>query len=252
LLLAVATGAAILAQLALVFRWPVPVWLPWVTIAATGACTVLSYAILSEMFPKSACGRANGALNLIHVTAAFAIQYAIGLVVQQWPAEDGHYPPEAYQAAFGLNLAVQAAAFLWFVRPERRTALQYLPEHPVHAFAASLGIAPSAALSYARARYAWSLRLARARAQRQAWRIAAFASLAVSMLLAASLGSNILGNSVAAHVIEGARPTAARGFAEGQAQPSRESEMFVRSAEVLAGVAGTQPLVRPDARAEPW
>ncbi|HZL95304.1 MAG TPA: hypothetical protein VFB99_16735, partial [Vicinamibacterales bacterium] len=33
--LAVATAAAILAQLALVLRWPVPVWLPWVTIAAT-------------------------------------------------------------------------------------------------------------------------------------------------------------------------------------------------------------------------
>ena len=125
--LAIATGAAILAQLALVFRWPVPVWLPWVTIAATGAGTVLSYAILSEMFPRSASGRANGALNLLHVTAAFAIQYAIGLVVQQWPAEDGHYPQEAYQTALGLNLVLQAAAFLWFIRPERKIALQQLP-----------------------------------------------------------------------------------------------------------------------------
>ena len=90
--LAVATGTALIAQLALVLRWPVPAWLPWIAIAAIGAGTVLSYAILSEMFPKSASGRANGALNLLHVTAAFAIQYAIGLVVQQWPAEAGHYP----------------------------------------------------------------------------------------------------------------------------------------------------------------
>jgi hypothetical protein len=109
--LAIATGTAILAQLALVFRGPVPVWLPWVTIAATGAGTVLSYAILSEMFPKSASGRANGALDLLHVTAAFAIQYGIGLVAQQWPAEAGHYPEEAYQAALGLNLVLQAGAF---------------------------------------------------------------------------------------------------------------------------------------------
>lgn len=43
-------------------------------IAATGAGTVLSCAILSEMFPKSASGRANGALSLLHVTATFAIQ----------------------------------------------------------------------------------------------------------------------------------------------------------------------------------
>jgi MFS family permease len=210
---AIATGAAMLAQLALVFRWPVPVWLPWITIAATGAATVLSYAILSEMFPKSTSGRANGALNLLHVTAAFAIQYAIGLVVQQWPAESGHYAPEAYQAALGLNLAVQAAAFLWFVRPERKPALQCLPEHPIHAFAASLAIAPSVALSYSRARHAWSLRLARARAQHQAWRTAAFASFAVSMLLAASLASKVLGRPVAAHVIEGTRPTEIRAFA---------------------------------------
>jgi MFS family permease len=210
--LAVATGAAILAQLALVLRWPVPIWLPWVTIAATGAGTVLSYAILSEMFPKSASGRANGALNLLHVTAAFAIQYAVGLVVQQSPAENGHNPPEAYQTALGLNLVLQAAAFLWFVRPERKSALGYLPAHPVHAFATSLGIAPSEALSYARARHAWSLRLARARAQQQAWRTAAFASFAVSMLLAASLTSNVLGRSIAAQVID-TRPTETRDFA---------------------------------------
>ena len=33
---------------------------------------MLSRAILSEMVPKSASGRANGASNLLHVTAAFA------------------------------------------------------------------------------------------------------------------------------------------------------------------------------------
>jgi MFS family permease len=231
--LAVATGAAILAQLALVLRWPVPVWLPWVTIAAAGAGTVLSYAILSEMFPKSASGRANGALNLLHVTAAFAIQYAVGLVVQQSPAENGHYPPEAYQAALGLNLVLQVAAFLWFIRPERKTALGYLPAHPIHAFAGGLGLAPVAALSYARARHAWSLRLARAYAQQRAWRSAAFASFAVSILLAASLTSNVLGRSVTAHVIESAHAADTQDFADRRAKPSRQPVMLVRSAEVL-------------------
>jgi MFS family permease len=231
--LAIVTGTAIAAQLALVFRWPVPVWLPWVTIAATGAGTVLSYAILSDMFPKSASGRANGALNLLHVTAAFAIQYAIGLVVQQWLAEAGRYPPEAYQTALGFNLALQAAAFLWFIRPERKTTLCHLPAHPIHALATSLGLAPAAALSYARARHAWSLQMARARAQQQAWRTAAFASCAVSALLASSLASTVLGSSVAARVIEGAHAAETRDFADGRAQPSRQSVMLVRSAEVL-------------------
>jgi MFS family permease len=231
--LAVATSAAILAQLALVLRWPVPVWLPWVTIAATGAGTVLSYAMLSEMFPKSASGRANGALNLLHVTAAFAIQYAVGLVVQQWPAENGQHPPEAYQTALGLNLVLQAAAFLWFIRPERKSPLGYLPAHPIHSFAGGLRLAPAAALSYARARHAWSLQLVRAYTQQRAWRLAAFASFAVSMLLAASLTSNVLGRSVTAHVIESARAAHTQDFEDRRAKPSRQPVMLVRSAGAL-------------------
>jgi MFS family permease len=230
----------------------VPVWLPWVTIAATGAGTVLSYAILSEMFPKTASGRANGALNLLHVTAAFAIQYAIGLVVQQWPAEEGHYPPEAYQAALGLNLVLQAAAFLWFIRPERKAALHHLPAHPIHDLATSLGLAPAAALSYARARHAWSLRLARARAQQEAWRTAAFASFAVSMLLAAALSSNILGTSVAAHVIEGARLAETRDFAEGHAQLAQTFVTIHRPAELLPASLALGPSYRLMQGGEPW
>ena len=228
-----ATGTALIAQLALVLRWPVPAWLPWIAIAAIGAGTVLSYAILSEMFPKSASGRANGALNLLHVTAAFAVQYAIGLVIQLWPAEAGHYPEEAYQTALGLNLALQAAAFLWFIRPERKTALQHLPAHPIHALASSLGLVPAAALSYARARHAWSLQLVRARAQQQAWRTTAFASFAVSALLASSLATTVLGSSVAGSVIEGAHAAETREFADASAQLSKRFEMLDRPPEVL-------------------
>jgi MFS family permease len=251
--LAVVTGTAILAQLALVLRWLVPVWLPWIAIAATGAGTVLSYAILSEMFPKSASGRANGALNMLHVTAACMIQYAIGLVVQQWPAEDGHYPPEAYQAALGLNLVLQAAAFLWFIHPQRKAALRHLPEHPIHAFATSLGLAPSTALSYARARHTWSLHIARADAQQRAWRAAAFASFAVLGLVASSLGSAVLGTSVAAHVIEGAVQSAqTRDFEDAGPERSYPSFMLDRPAEVVPASLALSPLVGPRPRREPW
>jgi MFS family permease len=250
--LAIATGVALLAQLALVLRWPLPTWLPWLLIAATGAGTVLSYAILSELFPRSASGRANGALNLLHVTAAFAIQYAIGLVVQQWPAEAGHHPEEAYQAALSLHLVLQAAAFLWFIRPERKTAFRHLPAHPIHAFAAGLRLAPATALSYARARHAWSLQMARARAQEKAWRSAAFASFAVLALLVSSLGSTILGTSVAAHVIEAAQPTATPDIAGAGPQRSKQSLMLDRPAEVLPASLVLSPLVRPDPRREPW
>jgi MFS family permease len=114
---AFAAGLALLAQLALVLRWPIPTWLPWIAIAGIGAGTVLSYAIVTELFPKSASGRANGALNLLHIGGAFAVQVGIGFIVELWPVEAGRHPPVAYQTALGINLALQVAAFLWFVRP---------------------------------------------------------------------------------------------------------------------------------------
>jgi hypothetical protein len=75
--------------------------------------------------------------------------------------------------------------------------------------------------------------LTRAYAQQRAWRSAAFASFAVSILLTASLTSNVLGRSVTAHVIESARAADTQDFADRHAKPSRRPVMLVRSAEVL-------------------
>jgi hypothetical protein len=72
-------------------------------------------------FPKELAGRANGALNLCHIAAAFVVQYATGVVLQYWTPEAGHYPEIAYRAAFSLNLAFQVAAWIWFVFPRVRT-----------------------------------------------------------------------------------------------------------------------------------
>jgi hypothetical protein len=62
-------------------------------------------------------GRANGVLNLFHIAAAFVVQYATGLVVQQWFPDAGHYPEVAYQTALALILVVQIAAWIWFMTP---------------------------------------------------------------------------------------------------------------------------------------
>jgi predicted MFS family arabinose efflux permease len=219
------------AQLALLLGLPVPSYVPFAVIAAAGAATVLSFAVLAQYFPKEVSGRANAALGVLNMGTAFGLQCLSGFIVALWPAEDGHYPAEAHQAALGLGLVLQAAAFAWFIRPERKTALGYLPAHPIHAFAGGLGLEPAAALSYARARHAWSMRLARARAQEKAWRSAAFASFAVLALLVSSLGSTILGTSVAAHMIEGAQLTEIREFAG--SERSTPSFILHRPAEVV-------------------
>ena len=111
----------IVAELALVLRIPLPSLLPWSIVSIAGAATVLSFAVIADYFPKEFAARANGALNLLHFGWAFTMQYGIGLVVEQWPSQDGHYPVAAYQAAFGLCLALQAAALLWFAIPWLRT-----------------------------------------------------------------------------------------------------------------------------------
>lgn len=106
----------IAAQLALILRLPLPPYVPWIVVAAVGAGTVLSYAILAEYFPTELASRANAALNLFHIGGAFVVQYMTGLVVQLWAPTDGHYPEIAYQTAFALNVGLQIAAGVWFAR----------------------------------------------------------------------------------------------------------------------------------------
>jgi hypothetical protein len=64
-------GLSMGAQAALLFGCRLPSYLLWSLIAAAGAATVLSFAILSEYFPREMSGRANAALNLLHVGIAF-------------------------------------------------------------------------------------------------------------------------------------------------------------------------------------
>jgi type IV secretory pathway TrbF-like protein len=116
--LAVVAVVFVTVQVGLVQRWPISSYLVWAIVAAVGAATVLSFAILNEYFPKEIAGQANGALNLIHLTGAFALQAGIGVVIEQWARHDGHYPLAAYQCALSLSVALQVAALAWYVRPE--------------------------------------------------------------------------------------------------------------------------------------
>jgi MFS family permease len=223
LFLAATLTLSMAAQLALVLGLPVSSYVLFSVIAAAAAATVLSFAVLAQYFPKEVSGRANAALGVLNMGTAFGLQCLSGFIVALWPADGGRYPAEAHQAALGLNVVLQAAAFVWFICPRRKAALHHLPAHPVHVFAARLGLAAPAALSYARARHVWSLQMARADAQQRAWRSAAFVSFAVLALLVASVHSTILGSSVSAHVIDGTPRAQTRDFADRHAHLHRRS-----------------------------
>ncbi|WP_027532604.1 MFS transporter [Bradyrhizobium sp. WSM3983] len=107
----------IAAQFALIFRVPLPSFLPWSVVAFVGAASVVSFGVIADYFPPELAGRANGALNVLHFGWAFLAQSATGLILEQWSPGASHKPILAYQVAFGLNVILQIAALAWFALP---------------------------------------------------------------------------------------------------------------------------------------
>lgn len=93
----------------------------WSTFSMTGQVAILAYPWLARYFGTRLSGRATTAMNLMMFLAAFAVQYAIGAIIDTYPApEPGRYEPAAYRLAFGAVLAVQLAALLWYLANAER------------------------------------------------------------------------------------------------------------------------------------
>jgi type IV secretory pathway TrbF-like protein/sugar phosphate permease len=185
-LLVCAALFSIAAQFALILRWPLPLSLLWSTVAGMGAGTVLSFAALAEEFPAESIGRANGALNVLHLGGAFIAQSGIGLIVQQWPSADGRYPAAAYQVALAFSLALQVAAVFWFICPDRSASRK-----PPVMGTASSGLRDGGAIepvtAFQRAAETWDDRFGSVAVQAANWRLAAIAAMALTGLLGVTL-----------------------------------------------------------------
>ncbi len=172
------------AQAVLVLRLPINVALPWMVIGAIGSATVVSYSILATYVPRHRLGQANAALNLVHLLVAFAVQALIGLVIDFSPVSGGACQPANYQRAFAIIVAVESAAFAWFVIPTKWTSRVWSRSRQVPP--GVLGSHPQATQEsrYLAARLDWNWRMADADTQLQAWRMAALASVTVLFVLA--------------------------------------------------------------------
>lgn len=112
-----ATGMSLFLaiQLALLFlpvAWAVPLWLAFGFMGTTG---ILSYAALSQAFPKALAGRVNTAINMLVFVVAFFAQWGMGGVIGLWDERaTGGYEPAAYQASFGMMAALQALCAVWY------------------------------------------------------------------------------------------------------------------------------------------
>jgi predicted MFS family arabinose efflux permease len=73
-----------------------------------GTITGMEYAIVAQTVPRELTGRASTCLNLLIFIGAFLVQAGFGLVVGLWePNASNHYPPVAYQVAFGTLVLLQ-------------------------------------------------------------------------------------------------------------------------------------------------
>lgn len=102
----------------------------WCLFCMTGGVAILAYPWLSSHFGAGLSGRSNTAINLLMFLSAFAIQYAVGIVIDLYPrTAGGGYQPAAYRAAFMALLALQLVAFAWYLANRRllqRTEAQRL------------------------------------------------------------------------------------------------------------------------------
>src|SRR5262245_50455967 len=200
--LATTLGVSMTAQAALVLGWPIPSLLLWSVIAAAGAATVLSFAILSEYFPREMSGRANATLNLLHVGAAFVLQSATGLIIEQSHEARGIYPAEAHQLAMGACLGLQLAAFAWFALPLRSVRVPAMAHAANPSLSSTYPRPGTATAPYAMAVLAWTQHVETVSKQVAGWRSAAAASAVLCVGLAAVLSMTISRPAVAVHIFE--------------------------------------------------
>jgi MFS family permease len=171
-------------------------------VAVAGAATVLSFAVLAQYFPREVSGRANAALGVLNMGTAFGLQCLSGIIVALWPADSGRYPAEAHQAAMAAGLGLQLVALAVFCAPGRRLK----PAPMAHAVSKALRLrgAPQPIIQPG-----YSSRIHQAeivRRQRATWRLAAAASAALCLALAATLLLTVSRPAIALHVIELAPP----------------------------------------------
>lgn len=109
-------------QALIILEWTGASYFLWTGFGLFINAMAISYAVLSQAFPRELAGRLNTNLNMVMIFTAFAGQYLVGWLIGFWPlTPDGGYTPAAYQVGFGFLLSLQVLAFIWFIAAGRDT-----------------------------------------------------------------------------------------------------------------------------------
>jgi predicted MFS family arabinose efflux permease len=104
-----------LAQLAIVLQVKALAFPAWLVLAAVGQVAILAFPWFAQRVGEHLSGRSNATINFAMFVVAFAAQYGVGLVIGLFPVSEGGYDPRSYVWAFGLFLALQVAALIWYL-----------------------------------------------------------------------------------------------------------------------------------------
>ena len=87
----------------------------WALFAFFGTSGSVMFAALSQHFPGHLMGRVSTMMNLLVFMLAFSLQWAIGAIINLFPASPtGGFDPQGYQAAFLFLLTLQGLGGLWY------------------------------------------------------------------------------------------------------------------------------------------
>jgi predicted MFS family arabinose efflux permease len=110
-----------LAQLLIIIEagpWIRPLWLAF---GFFGTSSIITYSALSQSFPLHLSGRVTTAVNLLVFVASFIGQWAIGAIIDLWPAgPTGGFSAIGFKAGFILMLVLQVVALVWFAVAGKR------------------------------------------------------------------------------------------------------------------------------------
>lgn len=114
----ISVGASLQIICATLYAIQPPVgWLPVVNLlfGFGGGISMVLMPQVRRLFPSGLVGRAVSACNLFSFTGIFVTQWAMGVIINLWPKDQGgHYPAAAYTAALLLIAVCTLAALVGY------------------------------------------------------------------------------------------------------------------------------------------
>ena len=121
---AIGVGLFLLLQGAMAVNFVPSFPLLAVLFALIGTITGIEYTLVAQSMPAALNSRASACLNMLIFAGACVVQGGFGQILNFWPPDAlGHYPAQAYRAAFVVLIALQVPGLVLFaLRRFRRQA----------------------------------------------------------------------------------------------------------------------------------